>query len=86
MDINKNNDQKIDFLKQEQLYFTNLIIEVENIGYNLQESSVIYVPLQTLESNELNELNDIMEIEENCRKIKQLLNKIYSNKIKSLSQ
>jgi hypothetical protein len=83
MDTNKNNDQKIDFLKQEQLYFTNLIIEVENIGYDFQESSGTYVPLKT---SDLNELNDIMEIEENCRKIKQLLNKIYSNKIKSLSQ
>lgn len=82
MDTNKNNDQKIDFLKQEQLYFTNLIIEVENIGYDFQESSGTYVPLQT---SDLNELNDIMEIEENCKKIKQLLNKIYSNKIKSLA-
>jgi hypothetical protein len=74
---------KIDEIKKEQEYFTNLVMEIENIGYNFQESSGTYEPLET---SDLNELDDIMEIENHCRKIRQLINNIYSNKIKGLTK
>ena len=74
---------KIDEIKKEQEYFTNLVMEIENIGYNFQESSGTYEPLET---SDLNELDNIMEIENHCRKIRQLLNNIYSNKIKGLTK
>ena len=81
--LNTEKDKYIDTIKEEQKYFTNLVIEIENIGYNFQESSGTYVQLQT---SDLNELDDIMEIENHCRQIKQLLNNIYSNKIKGLTK
>jgi len=72
-------DHKINELKEEKEYYINQIMLVENIGYNFQE------PNENNMSSETSEIDDIMDIEQKCREIKKLINKLYSNKIKDLT-
>jgi len=65
-------------LNEEKEYYINQIMLVENIGYNFQDT----IPYPCVDDS--NELYDIMEIEQKCKELKTLINKLYSDKIKSL--
>ena len=76
-------NHKINELKEEKEYYINQIMLVENIGYNFQEPNENNVSYELSDSSEI---DDIMEIEKKSREIKKLINKLYSNKIKDLTQ
>ena len=76
-------NHKINELKEEKEYYINQIMLVENIGYNFQEPNENNVSYELSDSSEI---DDIMDIEQKCREIKKLINKLYSNKIKDLTQ
>ena len=75
-------NHKINELKEEKEYYINQIMLVENIGYNFQEPNENNVSYELSDSSEI---DDIMDIEQKCREIKKLINKLYSNKIKDLT-
>ena len=78
-----NTKEIINKLKEEKEYYITQIMTVENLGYNFQE--ITSYPDSNDNSNISNELYDIMEIEQKCKELKTMINKLYSDKIKSVN-
>lgn len=66
--------KEIKDIKEDYDSYHSTLVEIENIGYQFQESS----------GNSI-DLDDLIKIRDHCFIVRQILNRIYDNKIQDLT-